>query len=200
MIDRIDREDQEIGRIKMNIRHFLLAGTSVFLLATSNAWAGAPTIPIDGTCSTQVTYALAYFNSVLPGPARLKDASGIVSFGGDGANGNSGLVNAVTNQFGAVATIFVRNYNGDFIRAITNLSLTDLSSGPSHLDPTTAVGTTLTALPSPSAYHSLSLGRQFCGTVSLFGHKFDLGYQPVFDAPPNRKVVIGALFVGFLVP
>ena len=136
---------------------------------------------------------------MLPGPARLKDASGIVSFGGDGANGNSGLVNAVTNQFGAVATIFVRNYNGDFIRVTTNLSLTE--SGPSHLDPTTAVGTTLSALPGPSAYNSLSLGRQFCGTVSLFGHKFDSGYQPVFDRLPNKQVVvIGALFVGNATP
>ena len=44
----------------MNSRHFLLAGTSFFLLATSNAWGGPPPIPIDGACSTQVTNAVCY--------------------------------------------------------------------------------------------------------------------------------------------
>jgi hypothetical protein len=166
------------------------------LMITSNAWSDDFSAPIvDGQCAIKVTDALKYFNTL-----GAKDASvnnQVLYFDDLGVNGTTNQVNAVTNQTGALATIFIKNLHTDsdlvdFIRVSTNLSFIDKQNSKY---PTTAIGTTLD--PKGAAYASLSLGRQYCGVVSLFGQQFESGYLPVFAKHDGQSELIGALYVGF---
>ena len=174
----------------MNKVFFLLS-----LMITSNAWSDDYSAPIDGNCDVKVTSALKYFNTLGAREATVNNQ--VLYFDRLGVNGTTGQVNAVTNQTGALATIFIKNLHADsdlvdFIRVSTNLSFIDKQNSQY---PTTVIGTTLD--PKGTAYASLSLGRQYCGVVSIFGHQFESGYQPLFVKHNGQNELIGALYVGF---
>ena len=163
----------------MKIRSFLLTVTSVFLLATSSAWA------LDCTAlDAQVDSWQAYLESY--GSPALLNVAGILAYGDTVTNGNDRVLNARHKT--DVSTIFVINPSGDFIRVAT--SVPDGVEG-SH---ETAVGTTLTR--GGAAWNALTVGTEYCGTVTLFGNSFDSVYRPI----ENDGIVIGALYVGDVTP
>jgi hypothetical protein len=178
--------------MKNNINKVLIL---LSLIITSNAWSDDLSIPIDGQCDVKVTSALKYFNTLGAKEATVNNQ--VLYFEHLGVNGTTNQVNAVTNETGALATIFIKNLHTDsdlvdFIRVSTNLSFIDKQNSKY---PTTVIGTTLD--PKGAAYASLSLGRQYCGVVSIFGHQFESGYQPVFAKHHGQNEPIGALYVGF---
>lgn len=160
----------------MKARAFLLAVTSVFLLATSSAWA-APDCP---ALDAQVDSWQAYLESY--GSPALLNVAGILAYGDTVTNGNDRVLDAQHKT--DVSTIFVTNYNGDFIRVATTV--------PDGVENShqTAVGTTLTK--GGAAYIALTGGHEYCGTVTLFGNSYDSVYRPIEE----NGTVIGALFVG----
>jgi Cache 3/Cache 2 fusion domain len=94
---------------------------------------------------------------------------------------SSDLVDAIVTAHGGVATIFVKS--GDkYVRAATTVKKEDGSS---------AVGTALAA-DSP-ALAKLNNGEPYYGDATVFGKKYDAGYEPIKDA---SGAVIGAYFVG----
>ena len=163
------------------------------LIITNNAWSDS--IAIDGQCDVNVTNSLKYFNTLGTKKAAINNQ--VIYFNHVGVNGSNNLVNTVTNETGAIASIFMKidhvdNDVVDFIQVSTNLSYLDkkFSEVPSNV-----TGTTFN--PKGAAYASLSLGRQYCGIVSIFGRNFETGYQPIFVKDQEKKEVIGALFVGY---
>jgi hypothetical protein len=164
----------------MKIRPFLLAVTSVFLLATSSAWADDCASGVYPALGVQVDNWQAYLQSY--GSPALKNAAGILAYGETVTNGNDRVLNARHKT--DVSTIFVINPAGDFIRVAT--SVPDGVEG-SHQP---AIGTTLTH--GGAAWTQLTLGMSYCGTVTLFGTSYDSVYRPIM----NNGAVIGALFVG----
>jgi len=161
----------------MKIRPFLLAAASVLLLATSSAWAA----PDCHALARQVDRWQAYLESY--GSPTLLNVAGILAYGDTVTNGNFFVLGA--HHKTDVSTIFVRNPAGDFIRVAT--SVPDGVAG-SHQ---TAVGTTLTN--GGAAYNALTLGTEYCGTVTLFGNSYDSVYRPIMN---SDGTVVGALYVG----
>jgi hypothetical protein len=104
----------------MKVKPFLLAVTSVFLLATNSAWAvcynefGAS--QQYAALDTQVDSWQAYLESY--GLPVLKNAAGILAYGDTVTNGNDRVLNA--RHKADVSTIFVKNVAGDFIRVATS--------------------------------------------------------------------------------
>jgi Cache 3/Cache 2 fusion domain len=160
----------------MKIRPSLLAATSVFLLATSSAWAGPNCRALD----VQVDSWQAYLESY--GSPTLLDVAGILAYGDTVTNGNYRVLTARHKT--DVSTIFVRNAAGDFIRVATSVPDGVVGSHQS------AVGTTLTR--GGAAWVALDGGTEYCGTVTLFGNSYDSVYRPI----EVNGTVIGALYVG----
>jgi hypothetical protein len=160
----------------MKIRPFLLAITSVFLLATSSAWAAPDCAALGAELDDWQAYLESY------GSPALLDVAGILAYGETVTNGNDRLLNARHKT--DVSTIFVINRAGDFIRVAT--SVPDGVEG-SHQS---AIGTTLTH--GGAAWTALTGGIEYCGTVTLFGNSYDSDYRPI----KNNGTVIGALYVG----
>jgi hypothetical protein len=165
----------------MKMKPVWLSIASVLLLATTSAWAD------PGYCADlnrEVDSWEAYLESY--GSAVLVDPAGILAYGDTVTNGNDRVLSARHKT--DVSTIFVKNYNGDFIRAAT--SVPDGVAGSHQV----AVGTTL--LRSGLAWTALSGGASYCGAVTLFGNSFDSVYRPI----KNNGAVIGALYVGDAAP
>jgi hypothetical protein len=90
----------------------------------------------------------------------------------------SDLADAVVKSNGGVATLFVKA--GDqFVRAATTVKKEDGSSAALAAD-------------SP-ALVKLNNGEPYYGDATVFGKKYDAGYEPIKDA---SGAVIGAYFVG----
>jgi methyl-accepting chemotaxis protein len=159
----------------MKIKPCILAVTSVFLLASS-AWAASDCAGLGAEVDLWQTYLQSY------GSPALLNVAGILAYGQTVTNGNDRVLNARHKT--DVSTIFVKNLAGDFIRVAT--SVPDGVEG-SHQP---ALGTTLTH--GGAAWTALTVGTQFCGTVSLFGASYDSVYRPIW----SNGMVIGALFVG----
>lgn len=159
----------------MKIKPLLLAVTSV--LATTNVWAGPNCPALDAQVNSWQVYLQSY------GSPSLLNVAGILAYGTTVTNGNDRVLNARHKT--DVSTIFVKNPAGDFIRAATSV--------PDGVEDShqTAVGTTLTH--GGAAWTALTMGTEYCGTVSIFGNSYDSVYRPIFD---QSGAVIGALFVG----
>jgi hypothetical protein len=169
----------------MTIRPSLLALTSVFLLATSSAWAASDCTTVEAeSLEAQVDEWQAYLAGY--GSPVLKNPAGILAYGETVTNGNDRVLNAQHKT--DVSTIFVKNLAGDFIRVAT--SVPDGVEG-SHQS---AIGTTLTNGGDP--WKTLTADEEFCGTVNLFGTMYDSIYRPIEIVNGGAVTVIGALFVG----
>jgi hypothetical protein len=102
-------------------------------------------------------------------------------FGPRKINNNYDVVDDIKKNYGATATIFVRD-GQDFIRVSTNVLTPEGKRG---------IGT---ALARAKAYETLDKGEQFCGDVDVLGTAFNACYNPLKDAGGK---VIGATYVGF---
>jgi Cache 3/Cache 2 fusion domain len=95
---------------------------------------------------------------------------------------DNSLVDAVTKEHGAAATLFVKS-GGEYVRVATTLMKEDGSR---------AVGTLLEAT-SP-ALAKLNAGEAYYGrNVPFFGKLYLVGYEPIKD---TSGAIIGAYFVG----
>ena len=92
------------------------------------------------------------------------------------------VIDRISSTLGIVATIFIRE-NADYRRIST--SITD-SSGKRVID-------TLLSQDSP-AYAAINSGKDYIGTVKLFGNDYQAAYRPIFA--PGSKDVIGIIFIG----
>ncbi len=90
------------------------------------------------------------------------------------------VVDDFSKLFNGVATIFVKDKNGDFIRVNTSV----ISEGKR------AVGTKLDT--SSKAFENLSNNKDYIGTIELFGEKYTSIYTPIL----SDNKVIGAIFIG----
>ncbi len=173
----------------------LTAAGIVAAMLSMGSLAIARAAQLPAGCSPRVAGALAYFDQLVGSQSARLDDNGILIFDRSigmnglpssvGANSNFGLVDAIATNKGAAATIFGKS-GSDFIRLVTNLTV----------GATPAVGTLLNS--GSASYAALASGHAYCGAVKLFGNNYDAGYEPLFDR--SQTQVIGALFVGFLVP
>jgi methyl-accepting chemotaxis protein len=93
-----------------------------------------------------------------------------------------GIVDRTVQAVGGVATIFVTDDQGVFIRRTTNVKKENGDR---------AVGTALA--PDHPAQAPLKAGRPYYGPATLFGRSFYTAYHPVLDGAGK---VIGVLFIG----
>ncbi len=92
------------------------------------------------------------------------------------------IVDRTVQAVGGVATIFVTDDKGQFIRRTTNVKRENGDR---------AVGTALAA--DHPAQTPLKAGQPYYGPATLFGRSFYTAYQPVLDSAGR---VIGVLFIG----
>jgi len=104
-----------------------------------------------------------------------------VYFGPRKINNNYDVVDEIKKNYGATATVFVRD-GEDFVRVSTNVLTPEGKRG---------VGTMLARA---KAYESVSKGQQFCGDVDVLGTPFSACYNPIKDSGDK---VIGVTYVGF---
>jgi methyl-accepting chemotaxis protein-2 (aspartate sensor receptor) len=93
-------------------------------------------------------------------------------------------IDAFKNDVGADMTIFVRNSDGDFVRASTTLINTEGNR---------AVGTKLAE---GQALANIRKGQEYQGRALLFGKDYITKYSPIFD---SNKNIIGIFFVGLFI-
>jgi hypothetical protein len=91
------------------------------------------------------------------------------------------LVDSVVKQHGGAATLFVKK-GKEYVRVATTVK---------KEDGTSAVGTALD--PNSSAIGMLEQGQAYYGDATIFGKKYDAGYEPIKSSSGE---VIGAYFVG----
>ncbi|MGI0406119.1 Cache 3/Cache 2 fusion domain-containing protein [Helicobacter himalayensis] len=93
------------------------------------------------------------------------------------------IVDYFSRITGDVATIFVKDSRGDFVRIATSLQ---------DANKTRVLGTTLNH--NSAAFKNVSEGKPYYGRVSLFGTDYMSVYEPIKDA---QNEVIGILFVAY---
>ena len=104
----------------------------------------------------------------------------VLFFGNRKMNGNYDLVDTVRKDFGAVATIFVKD-GDEFVRVSTNVMTQEGRR---------AVGT---ALARNMAYDAVSRGKTYCGVIDVLGTTFDSCYHPINDSAGK---LIAVTYVG----
>jgi hypothetical protein len=102
-------------------------------------------------------------------------------FGTRKINGSYDVVDVISYQDAATATVFVKS-GEDFIRVSTNVLTPDGKRG---------VGT---ALARAKVYDAVSKGEEFCGDVDVLGTAYSACYDPIKDGGGK---VIGVTYVGF---
>ena len=114
-------------------------------------------------------------------PVGGKDAPALY-FGSTKINNSFDVVDAVANEQGGVATVFVKS-DDDFIRVATNVKKDDGSR---------AIGTVLD--PKGPVIGVIRRGEAYYGDANILGKPYVTGYEPIRDA---QNKVIGIYFVGY---
>lgn len=96
---------------------------------------------------------------------------------------NFDLVDALTDDVGGTATLFVKSAEGEFVRVSTNVKKSDGSR---------AIGTILT--PGGAVEQAILNGRAFYGVIDILGKPYFTGYEPMLDSSGK---VIGIWYVGY---
>ncbi len=147
-------------------------------LGVASAHAGDPKVTI-----TRLNEHLAKLGAPrLEGMDKAGDkAVPALFFGPKKINGSYDVVDVISYQDSATATIFVKS-GDDFIRVSTNVLTPDGKRG---------VGT---ALARAKAYEAVAKGQEFCGDVDVLGTPYSACYDPIKDAGGK---LIGVTYVGF---
>jgi hypothetical protein len=114
-------------------------------------------------------------------PVGGKDAPALY-FGSTKINNSFDLVDAVAQEQGGVASLFVKS-GDDFVRVATNVK----KDGGSR-----AIGTVLD--PKGSVIGVIRKGEAYYGDGNILGKPYITGYEPIRDA---KNDVIGIYFVGY---
>lgn len=124
------------------------------------------------------------FAHSLRGDLMHEDSEGrpLLRVNGQLLNGNSAIIQDFTQSTGAIATVFARQANGDFLRIATTLR---------NEQGQAAIGTVLDrAHPALAAVQS---GQTYMGLAHLFGRQYMTHYRPLKD---SSGATVGIAFVG----
>lgn len=130
---------------------------------------------LDGDIGAAKMYLENYFGNITYQNGDLLDKDG------KKIEGRFEIVDAIMEDLGDVATIFVKN-NDDFLRVITNVMTEDGSR---------AVGTFLGK--DSAAYSSVIDGNRYVGEADILGKSYITAYDPLLA---KNGDIIGILFVG----
>ena len=130
---------------------------------------------LDGDAKSAHFYLEKYF-----GKLELKGGT-LVDKDGNSIDGKNEMVDAILNDLGDTATIFVKE-GDDFKRIVTNVKKSDGSR---------AAGTTLGK--DSAAYPSIMRGSSYAGDANILGKPYLTSYAPLKGADGN---VIGILYIG----
>ncbi|MCU7553382.1 methyl-accepting chemotaxis protein [Alteromonas sp. ASW11-19] len=117
------------------------------------------------------------------GAPRLQSGSNppVLYFGNTPMNGNTQIVDSVTQLLGGTATLFVRQGN-DYVRVATNVIKDGKRATGTRLDP------------NGLAIASIRNKDTFIGQVDILGKPYITAYKPILDA---TNTVIGIWYVGY---
>jgi len=107
----------------------------------------------------------------------------VLYFGTTKMNDDFAIVDALKNEMGGTATLFVKAGN-EFVRITTNVQKEDGQR---------ALGTILD--PAGKAIVNINKGEGFYGEVDILGKMYTTGYEPIKDAAGKT---IGVFYVGYL--
>lgn len=130
---------------------------------------------VENNISLKMKYIKSSYGTLTEGNGTLLDSDGI------SIEGRYGVVDALTEDVGDKATIFVKT-NDDFKRISTNIMANEKDR---------AIGTYLGT--NHKAYKAVMNGEVYVGEAEILNENYYTAYQPIKDINNN---VIGLLFVG----
>jgi len=104
-----------------------------------------------------------------------------IFYGSRKINGNYDVVDEIKKNFGATATVFVKD-GDEFVRVSTNVLTPEGKRG---------VGTPLAR---NKAYEAITKGGEYCGPIEILGQQYDTCYHPIKESGGK---IIGITYVGF---
>jgi len=107
----------------------------------------------------------------------------VLYFGATKMNDDFTIVDALKNEMGGTATLFVKA-GSEYVRVTTNVQKEDGQR---------ALGTILD--PAGKAIANINKGEAFFGEVDILGKMYTTGYEPIKDATGKT---IGVFYVGYL--
>ncbi|QZY53707.1 methyl-accepting chemotaxis protein [Crassaminicella profunda] len=130
---------------------------------------------LKGDISSSTYYFEQYFGNVLYKNGQLMDENG------KNIEGQNKMVDAVLEDMGNVATIFIKS-GDDFKRIATNIMTEDGKR---------AIGTFLGK--DSLAYEDVTQGKEYIGKADILGKPYMTVYKPLLN---KNKEIIGILFIG----
>lgn len=130
---------------------------------------------VENNINLKMKYINSSYGTLTQGNGTLLDSNGV------SIEGRYGVVDAITEDVGDKATIFVK-INDDFKRISTNIMANENER---------AIGTYLGT--NHKAYKSVMNGEVYIGEAEILNENYYTAYQPIKDINNN---VIGLLFVG----
>jgi hypothetical protein len=157
---------------------FLSIAAAAFVLAAGSAHANDPKAAIAALDERLGKIGAAKIDGMDKAGDKAAPA---LFFGPRKINGNFDAVDEIKKNFGATATVFVKD-GDEFVRVSTNVLTPEGKRG---------VGTQLAR---NKAYEAVSKGEKFCGVVDVLGTTYDTCYHPIKD---GGNKVIGLTYIGF---
>lgn len=130
---------------------------------------------VENNIDLKMKYIKSSYGTLTQGNGTLLDSNGI------SIEGRYGVVDAITEDIGDKATIFVKS-NDDFKRISTNIMANEKER---------AIGTYLGT--NHNAYKTVMNGEVYVGEAEILNENYYTAYRPIKDINNN---VIGLLFVG----